>query len=221
MNVEKLILVLAKLALVENPNLHDGSEKNQAYLEGLRSMAQLYVEVGSDGKVASADTDTVLLATIGYEESRHKPKSPDGDCMMGGVCQAVGPMQVSKSTPWVLGRIDPIWKGAKVDDIRDPRRNVEAAYRLLQHWNNECAGSTTENLLGNWSAGKCIKGTIHMGAHRCHLAKAIGEAVGVEMAPCRRAASPRTQSLVSRFKKRLGAQSATKPTQPKPEEKKP
>lgn len=212
MNVELLFKILVKLALIENPNLHDGSDKNQAYLDGLRQMTQLYVEVGSEGRVSSPDVDAVLLATIGYEESRHRPKVEDGDCHLSlkgpPVCEAFGPMQVSRATPFVLRTIEPDeWKGVTVKDLREPRRNVEAAYRLLRYWSDQCSGSL-DNLMGNWSAGKCLKGPIYMGAHRCALARAIGEAAGVEVGACTRAAPPRSRKLAQRLKKNLAEESS-------------
>jgi|GEM_PF-3187180 len=205
MNVEVLFKILVKLALLENPKVNE----NQAYLEGLRTMTQLYVEVGSEGRVASPDMDAVLLATIGYEESRHQPKVHDGDCHLSmkgpPVCDAFGPMQVSRATPFVLGNIDPEWKGVTIKQLREPRRNVDAAYRLLRYWSDQCEGAKLDGLMGNWSAGKCLKGPIYMGAHRCALAKAIGEAAGVNVGDCKRGAPPRTKSKLARLKKRLAA----------------
>lgn len=213
MNLETLILILTKLATIENPNVEDGTEKNAAYLAGLRTMAQLYVDVGKEGRVVSPEVDPVLLAVIGYEESRHKPAVQDGDCHLSlkgpAVCEAFGPMQVSRSTPGVLARIDASeWKGTTIKDLRDPRRNVEAAYRLLQYWDDQCEGAKLDGLLGNWSAGKCLKGTIAMGAHRCHLAKAIGEAGNVKIEGCVKPPTKRAASLARGLKRRMEAPSA-------------
>jgi hypothetical protein len=219
MKIETLILILTKLATIENPSVEDGTEKNAAYLAGLRTMAQLYVEVGSEGRVISPEVDPVLLATIGYEESRHRPAVSDGDCHLSlrgplEVCDAVGPMQVSRATPGVLARIDDEWKGTTVKELRDPRRNVEAAYRLLRHWNDQCEGQKLDGLFGNWAAGRCIKGTIAMGTHRCHLAQAIGEALGVTMEACTKGPTKRSASLVRGLKRRLAPADAS-PTKKK------
>lgn len=218
MKLETLILILTKLASIENPAVEDGTEKNAAYVAGLKQMAALYIEVGNEGRVVSPEVDPILLAAIGYEESRHKPASRDGDCSYlpsGTVCNAIGPMQVSRSTPGVLKNLDADeWRGTTIKDLREPRRNVEAAYRLLRYWSDECKGAPVDALLGNWSAGKCLRGPIPMGIHRCHLAKAIGDAAGVEVKGCTRALSKRTESTVRKLGKRLAS-----PAAPKPEEK--
>lgn len=206
MNVEQLFKILVKLALLENPNVEDGTPKNAAYLDGVKRMAQLYVEVGSEGRVVSADADPILLAVIGYEESRHRPLVRDGDCSFlpsGTVCNAVGPMQLSRTAPALLERVEPEeWKGATLKLIREPQKSVAGAYRILRYWKDQCSGST-DTLLGDWSAGKCLGGPIPMGAHRCHLAKALGSHLGVDVGKCQRAASPRTKSMVERLAKRV------------------
>lgn len=218
MKLETMILILTKLASIENPNVEDNSEKNTAYLAGLRTMAQLYVDVGKEGRVVSPEVDPVLLAVIGYEESRHRPAVHDGDCHLSlkgpAVCEAFGPMQVSRATPGVLVRIDDEWKGTTVKDLRDPRRNVEAAYRLLRYWNDQCEGAKLDGLMGNWSAGKCLKGTIGMGAHRCHLAKAIGEAAGVTIEACAKGPTKRSANLGRALKRRLAPAAPTTSTKP-------
>lgn len=213
MNVEQLFKILVKLALLENPNVEDGTAKNQAYLAGVKQMAQLYVEVGSEGRVVSAEADPLLLAVIGYEESRHKPNSRDGDCRFlrtGDICDAVGAMQLSRSAPALLERVEPQeWKGTTLKLIREPQKSVAGAYRILRYWKDQCSGST-DTLLGNWSAGKCLRGPIPMGAHRCHLAKALGSHLGgVDVGKCQKPAAPRTKSMVERLAKRIAGPAPT------------
>lgn len=184
MNLAMLVSLLLRLATYEWPSVMDDKPENAKYREGLQTMADLYVKVGSEGAVVSAEADPILLAVIGYEESRHRPKVRDGDCGIGGGCNAIGPMQLARSTPYTLANIDPSWKGMKVDKLRDPETAVRGAYRLLKHWKEQCPG-TPAHYLGAWSAGKCFgKGTIELGARRCALAKGIAEAAGVELPAC-------------------------------------
>jgi len=182
----KLFTLLAKIALVEVPALHDGSPKHQTYLDGMNEMSRIYVDVGKAGLLISPDADSMLLAAIGYEESRHRPQSPDGDCshLPGGTkCRAFGPMQINKSTPSILGNIDLSWKGSTLEQLRDPETNVKAAYRLMVYWKDQCKGGPAQ-WLGAWSAGRCSRNPIPMGHRRCALARALGDAAGVEVTGC-------------------------------------
>lgn len=184
--IAKLFVLLTKIALVEAPTLHDGSPKHQEYLDGMHEMTRIYVDVGKAGTLISPDADPMLLAAIGYEESRHRPRSPDGDCahLPAGVkCRAFGPMQLSKSTPGLLGDIDLSWKGSTLELMRDPATNVKAAYRLMVYWKDQCKGGPAQ-WLGAWSAGRCSRNPIPMGHRRCALARALGDAAGVEVAGC-------------------------------------
>lgn len=179
-----LFTLLAKMALVEAPDLHAG--RWNVYLDGLHEMSQIYVDVGKAGLLISPDADPLLLAAIGYEESRHKPQSKDGDCsyLPGGTkCRAFGPMQISKATPSILGKIDPAWKDSTLEQLRNPAQNVKAAYRLLQFWKDSCKGGPAQ-YLGAWSAGQCSSSPIAMGFRRCALARALGDAAGVEVEGC-------------------------------------
>jgi hypothetical protein len=181
-----LLGLLLKIAGVEWASFSDDKPANNAYREGLRTMAKLYVDVGSEGKVVSKELDPILLAVIGYEESRHRPKVRDGDCIhpnSGTVCNAVGVMQLSRSTPGVLANIDPSWKGIQIDKLRDPETAVKGAYRLLQYWKEKCPG-TPAHWLGAWSAGKCFPKPIRLGVRRCALAKGLADAAGVPMEAC-------------------------------------
>lgn len=193
MKIEVLVALLLKMAEVEWPTVSTSEEaKSVAYRNGVGTMVEQYIAVGSEGAIVSSEVDPLLLAAIGYEESRHRPKVSDGDCihtmtMTKRVCMAVGPMQLSRATPWILGNIDPVWKGMKVDDLRDPETSVKVSYRLLKYWKDTCKSKGLDALLGNWSAGKCLKGTIQMGARRCALSKALASASGVEFdATCAR-----------------------------------
>ena len=202
--IVKLFTLLAKIALVEVPSLHDGSAKNQKYLDGMNEMTTIYVDVGKAGLLISPDADSILLAAIGYEESRHRPKSPDGDCSYlrtGTKCRAFGPMQINKSTPSILGNIDLSWKGSTLEQLRDPATNVKAAYRLLTYWKDQCKGGPAQ-WLGAWSAGRCSARPIPMGHRRCALARALGDAAGVEVAGCDTKLHDRhVGALIARLKK--------------------
>lgn len=181
MKLEILLPIIVKLAYVEAPKLDEANNPaHKRYVDGAREMAALYIEVGSAGSVVSPEVDPLLLAAMGYEESRHQPRVKDGDCQYlkkGTICNAIGPMQLSRSTPGVIANVDPSWKGTKLADLREPKTSVRAAYRLLQYWKDKCGGPIA-NALGNWSAGKCIGQAIPMGIRRCNLAKAMGESAG-------------------------------------------
>lgn len=218
MKLEVLLPILIKLAHVEAPLLdEDKNEAHKKYVDGARQMAALYIEVGNEGAVVSADVDPLLLAAIGYEESRHQPKVKDGDCSYlksGTVCNAIGPMQLSRSTPGVLGNLDPEWKGKTLKDLRDPLTSVKGAYRLLKYWKDQCKGST-DTLLGNWSAGKCLGGPIGMGIRRCQLAKAMGEAAGVKVEGCTRETDNKhVKRLIRKLKDKKDAAPKAAPEKP-------
>lgn len=203
MNTQTLFTLLIKLALLETPNLHDGTEKHAKRLESMHRMAEQYVEIGKAGKFISPEADPLILAAIGFEESRHRTYVADGDCAYPSigpkVCHAAGPMQISKSLP-ALFKADPFWASVTTEKLRDPETSVRAAYNLLVYWKDQCKGSPVVTL-GSWSAGKCV-GKIDMGKRRCALAKAFGEAAGVEVAGCDTpTADERTKRRVAAIKK--------------------
>lgn len=212
MNPEVLFALLVRMALVEAPHVTDETPKNVAYLEGAKTMATLYTEVGNRGAMVSREVDPLLLAVVGYEESRHRPKVQDGDCVAlpsGRKCNAFGPMQIAKGMGYHLGLIDPRWKGTTIEQLRDPRANVEAAYTLLTYWKNECKG-TPDRWLGSYMAGKCV--TIPQGKKRCTIARALGKAAGIEVPACSGTTrDPQTQHLVRALEK-APEKTATKPT---------
>lgn len=187
MNLETLVLMLTMLARVEMPALDDGSERHVRYLAGLREMASHYLEVGKAGAIVSPEIDPLLLAAIGYGESRHQPKVRDGDCntMIGGktICAVVGPMQVSRGTMLTLGQTDTAWSKVTLAELRRPRTSVEAAYRLLAYHRSRCKGGVS-HWLGAWSAGRCFDAPIAMGSQRCALAAAMARHAGVEPPQC-------------------------------------
>lgn len=203
MTTAKLFALLAQMALVETPTLHDGAPKHQKYLDGMNEMAQIYLEVGFQGKIVSADADPLLLAAMGYEESRHRPHSQDGDCVGTGynhACRAFGPMQINKASPGFLGNIDPKWKGYTVETLREPRTNVQAAYRMLEYYKESCKGGPAV-WLGSWSAGKCLSEPIPLGKRRCAIARALGDASGIEVPGCDTSGSTKhIQALVASLK---------------------
>lgn len=197
MKVEVLLPILLKMASFEYPNIETESDKYAKQVEGIRSMTNLYVEVGGRGDIVSPDVDPLLLAVIGYEESRHGPLVQDGDCTKlpsGTQCSAFGPMQLAKSSPSMLKNIDPKWAGITVQKLRDPRVNVEAAYTILRYWKTECKGGP-DTWLGSYMAGKCLR-SIPQGRKRCTLTHALGKATGVEIPACTvNGTDPRTLRL--------------------------
>lgn len=204
MNETILFPLLVKLALVETPHLHDGGDKHSKYLESIHTMTKHYIAVGKAGEFISPEADPLILAAIGFEESRHRVNAPDGDCaypMSGGkVCDSVGPMQISKVLP-ALFKADPFWAGMTTEKLRDPETSVKAAYNLLVYWKDQCKGGPV-TALGSWSAGKCV-GKIAMGRRRCALAKALGEAASVEVAGCDTpSVDKKTQKRVEAIKKK-------------------
>lgn len=206
MDVGILFGLLVKLAIVEVPHLHDGSEKNNKYLEGIHQMAEIYVDVGEEGALYSSDIDPIILSVIGYEESRNRPNSPDGDCYFTmnreKKCNSFGPMQISKIMPWYLKNLDPdYWEGVTEASLRQPDENVEAAYFLLNHYKKECKGGGLAHMFGNYMGGKCFKGAIAPGKKRCHIAKAMGESIGIKMPECPASAmDSKTKNLVKSLK---------------------
>lgn len=184
----QLFTILVRLAILETPTLHDGQAKHQQYLDGMREMSRIYLEVGSPGDIVSRDADPLLLAAMGYEESRHRPNVEDGDCHFveprpQQACNAFGPLQLNKATPAILGRIDQKWSGYTVEALRNPQTNVEAAYRLLRHYKETCQGGPA-SWLGAWSAGRCTKKPIRLGLRRCYLASAMAQAAGMAPIEC-------------------------------------
>lgn len=188
MTIEKLFALLLKVALLETPVLQDGQEKHVKYIAGMQEMAQHYVEVGSAGELISRDADPLLLAVIGYGESRHQPRVKDGDCFtpISGKpqCSAIGPMQLHRGNNKVLANIDPTWNNTKQDDLRDPRTSVRAAYRLLRFYKETCPEGGPAGWLSGWAAGKCFHRAIPIGTGRCFLAATLGKAAGVEVKGC-------------------------------------
>lgn len=191
MTFEKLFALLMQVALIETPVLEDGQEKHVRYIDGMREMAKLYVEVGSAGELISADADVLLLAVIGYGESRHQPHVKDGDChpTLDGDphCAATGPMQLHKGNGRVLANIDSAWKGTTAKDLRDPRTSVRGAYRLLRFYKETCPEGGPAGWLSAWAAGQCFRRAIPIGSGRCVMARALGKAAGVEVKGCENA----------------------------------
>jgi len=183
MSPDTLFAALLTLALVETPNLKP--ETHSKYLAGMRAMTELYVAVGSAGELVSPDVDPLILAAIGYEESRHRPASKDGDCRYDASakevrCWSVGPMQLSRATAKWWRNVEPETP-LTLEDLRHPETNVRVAYRMLRYWRDMCGGKVA-NWIGSWSAGKCFKSPIGLGKRRAWLAGAIGYHVGVEHA---------------------------------------
>lgn len=184
MTFATLILILSKLAMVEQPDLH-ASKRWSAYLDGMATMAGEYLDAGRAGTLISPDVDPLLLAVIGYEESRHRPSVKDGDCdnTEAHRCKAIGPMQLSRSLPSMMPRIDRDYAPITVDALRNPRSSVLAAYRLLRHYRDTCHGGPAQ-WLGAWSAGKCSAKPIALGVRRCQLAAAMADAADIEPIDC-------------------------------------
>lgn len=185
MDATKLFAILLKISTIEAPSLKDdGGGPGSKFLDGIQQMSKHYAEVGAAGELVSPEIDPILLAAVGYEESRHQPDVRDGDCTVKGICRVVGPMQLHKGTPIVLGNIDPTWKGVTVKQLRDPRKNVEGAYRMLKFFKAECANTTPDIWLGAYSMGHCTKQPIRLGTRRCAVAKAMAKHAGTDFAGC-------------------------------------
>lgn len=207
MTAAQLFALLAKVALVETPTIHNG--KFDKYLDGMSQMAQIYLEIGFRGELVSPDVDPLILAAVGYEESRHRPHGHDGDCTGTGstrTCHAVGPMQLATSTPGVIGRIDPKWQGYDVERLRDPHTNVEVAYRMLKFWKAQCSGGPAV-WLGAYSAGRCTKRPIPLGKRRCALAGVLSNAAGYTFDAC---AKVEKDKHIAAIEKQLAADTAVK-----------
>lgn len=185
MDATKLFAILMQIATAEAPTLKDdGGGAGTKFIDGINTMAAHYVAVGAAGSLISPEVDPLLLAAVGFEESRHQPDVRDGDCFMKGGCRVVGPMQLHKGTPLVLGNIDPTWKGVTVKQMRDPRKNVEGAYRMLRFFKSECANTTPDIWLGAYSMGHCTKQPIRLGTRRCAIAKAMAKRAGTDFVGC-------------------------------------
>lgn len=182
MSLEALFVALLALARVESPTLDETLHRR--YFESLRQMTALYVEVGKEGALVSNVADPLILAAIGYEESRHRTYIQDGDCrhtfgMTHTVCFSVGPMQLSRATPRWWSSIVP-GETLELADLRDPSRSVGVTYKLLQYWRDKCGGDVAR-WVGSWAAGKCTRYTIGLGRRRTALAGAIGHVMGLEV----------------------------------------
>lgn len=201
MNFSLLLSLLLKIAAYEWPTVMEDKPRNVAYRDGVATMATQYAQVGSEGALISPEADPLMLAVIGWEESRHRPGVRDGDCGVVGPCNAVGPMQLSRSMPSFLAKIDEKLAGLKVNDLRDPDTAVRASYRLLRFWKEQCPGSPA-HWLGAWAAGRCFKSPIELGVRRCVLAKGMADAAGVTFPDCpaRKLRERRTLKIVARLK---------------------
>lgn len=181
MTFAQLFQILVSLALVESPNLHNGSDKSNRYLASIETMAHAYVEVGQHGQLITPAADVAMLAVIGYEESRHRPKVVDGDCV-GSVginrrCKSAGPMQLSRAIVGMMPHIDAQWSLITEAHLHDPSQSVGIAYRLLKYYQDGCKGAPA-NWLGAYAAGKCSARPIELGRRRCAMASAILRAAG-------------------------------------------
>jgi hypothetical protein len=164
------------------------SEKAIAFKEDIARMAEIDYKIGSQGLLVSPEVDPIILGGIRFYEARFKSAPRDGDCeykypkysnaerkrlafngmipehMMRPtrVCAAVGPMQISRNTRfivpawpevrqqfsgiktwdklvadgvgvWEVGRKDKM----TIKELRNPELNVRLGYSLLLHWKNE------------------------------------------------------------------------------------
>jgi len=207
MNETILFALLLRLSSVETPALKTEPEKFQPYLDSVRRMSSLYVEVGKEGAVVSSDADPLLLATIGFEESRHRLRPKDGDCqqtfgMPRPVCWSVGPMQLSRATTQWWPKIAPEAAPLTVELLRDPETNVRVAYRALRFWRDKCGGDLTATF-SSWSAGKCLR-SVGLGRRRCAIARALGAAANIPVPECstRGRMDRRTQNFANALTKK-------------------
>lgn len=109
-------------------------------------MTQVFVDVASDRWLIDPKTDAILLAAVSWHESRVSTHPKDGDPLHlagGDVGTVVGPMQVSKAAPgWIKlwPELRERWSGLTVDQMREPRVNVELARDILSFWKERCGG---------------------------------------------------------------------------------
>ena len=181
--IEILYAILMTLAAVESPGIIAKDDAKAAqYRDGVRIMASTYVEVGKAGALVSPRADAALLAAIGYEESRHRPKIKDGDCDFAAVqtCHSVGPMQISKG----IRRWPEFERWSTVTDaqLREPMTAVTVAYDMLRHYKNKC-GRGPDVWLSAYAMGRCPKQAIRLGRRRAALAWAIATAANSDDLP--------------------------------------
>lgn len=169
---QALFVVMWGLLTKEAPRLQDETRPNtQAYKAVVERMIAVDAKV-ADGSLVDTQTDRLLIAGIRFYESRFREKPADGDCFQKWtgertknakshkVCNAVGPMQISKSNlalvpvfpevraafvgikPWdhmvSVDKVDP-WKlhqkaPMTEAELRDPEMNVRLGYAILRHW---------------------------------------------------------------------------------------
>lgn len=187
-----LSAVVMSFILREAPMLNQQPVRLADYVQGVSALVDVHDQV-SDGRLINHDMDVLLLTAVNYRESRLKNPTVDGDCHSQAegigalpsaswpkgfvpkfktVCNAVGPMQLSRTNLSGLAHWPEVRKdfgaergwqesemgwGAKtsnpftVEELRDVKTNVRIAYGELEHWKNECRSSDKKEApVGVW-----------------------------------------------------------------------
>lgn len=172
-----LSIVLAGFIAREAPNVMRNPVSQARYIVDITNLVGIHDEV-SDGRLINHDMDMLILSAVNYRESRLKNPTVDGDChfehrlqnvpsllwpkdykpVSKQVCNAVGPMQLSRGNvgnlvnwPEVAAEFSEENKSRfTVDDLRDPKTNVRIAYAELEHWKHECQDKGVEAPVGVW-----------------------------------------------------------------------
>jgi len=182
--IDSLVAVMLLALSFEVPG-----EINKEHQEDVGRLAWIYWDVGRKGAIVNPTVDPYLLAAVGYYESRWRRWPKDGDCYYDMRkpgkpklrCTAIGPHQLSTSSPIWLKTIHSRWIGVTVKGLREPITNVQASYDMLVFWKKVCKGSPGVTLEA-YGRGKCPKSKrpAMEGRRRCALATAMARRNGVE-----------------------------------------
>lgn len=146
-------------------------------------LATLFVQTGQEGKIISKEVDPFVLASVSYYES-HWTETVLGDCRITKpekqFCSSFGTMQLSIAAPTWLPRLDPMWKGITIEELKKPVNNVKAGYQELAYFHRACK-RTVGHTLSAYRYGRCVK---KINFTRCFLAKELAKANGITNWKC-------------------------------------
>lgn len=169
---EALIAIMLAMITKEIPWIEKKPEKLAEYRADITKMVEVDRRWASRGLLVDARTDRLLLGAIRFFEARFSSQPRDGDCSFvrrhlseaqkralrdpktrllpawatqpQRVCNAVGPMQVSRTVRvlvqgWPEYQQLGLPQKLTVEQMRDPELGVGVGYSVLSHW-KKCGG---------------------------------------------------------------------------------